>query len=126
MDIIYEKLRHWDYNYKNYLVRLKQGASIALKGMYMIQTYFSLSGSDSDTWILDIACGLYIYNLLQQLQNIKGLKRGDLELYGVSGESISAEAAGTCMLDLPSDKYLELKNCYYMSKVIRNIISISL
>ena len=92
----------------------------------MIQIYFSLSGSDSDTWVLDTAYGSYIYNLLQQLQNIKGLKRGNLELYGASGESISTETMKTYMLDLPSGKTLKLKGYYYMPKVIRNIISIPL
>ena len=32
----------------------------------------------------------------------------------------------TCKLDLSSGKILELKNHYYVSKVIRNIISIPL
>ena len=48
-------------------------------------------------------------------------ERGDLELYGASGEFISTETVGTYMLDLPSDKILELKDCYYISKIIRNI-----
>ena len=47
------------------------------------------------------------------------MKRGNLELYGTSEESISAEAMGTYMLNLSSDKILELKNCYYISKIIR-------
>ena len=57
LDIIcsfYGKFGHWENNCKNYLARLKQGASIVPKGVYMIQTYFLLSGSDSDTWILDL------------------------------------------------------------------------
>ena len=54
------------------------------------------------------------------------LKKGDFELYGARGESIQVEAIGTYMLKLPSRKILELKNCYYMPKIIRNIISISL
>ena len=36
------------------------------------------------------------------------------------------EAMRICMLDLSSDKILELKDCYYMPKIIRNIIFISL
>ena len=92
----------------------------------MIQTYFSLSDSDSNIWILDTICRSYICNSLQRLQNIKDLKRGDLELYGASGESISIEAVKICMLDLSSNKILELKDCYYIPKVIRNIISIPL
>ena len=64
MDIIYEKFRHWEYNCKNYLARLKQGASVTPKDMYMIQTYF-LSDSDFDIWVLDIICESHICNLLQ-------------------------------------------------------------
>ena len=104
---------------------MKQSASIAPKGMYVIQIYFSLSDSDY-TWILDTACGSHICNSLQRLKNIKGLKRGDLELYNASGESISAEVVGTCMLDLSSGKILVLKDCYYIPKIIKNIISIPL
>ena len=112
MDIICDKFGHWENNCKNYLARLKQDACVASKGVYMIQIYFLLSGSNSDIWVLDTTCRSYIYNLLQQLQNIKGLKRGDLELYGASGESISTETVKTCMLDFLLDKILKLKTIY--------------
>ena len=65
MDIIYKKFRHWEYNCKNYFARLKQGASVTPKDMYMIQTYFSLSDSDSDIWILDTIYRSHICNSLQ-------------------------------------------------------------
>ena len=125
MDIIYsfhDKFRYWGYNWKNYLARLKQDASVASKSVYMIQTYFSLSGLDSDIWVLDITCRSYICNSLRRLQNIKGLKRGNLELYDANGESISTEAMGTSMLDLSLDKIFELKDCYYIPKVIETLI----
>ena len=54
------------------------------------------------------------------------LKKGDFELYGARGESIQVEAIGTYMLKLPYEKILELENCYYMPKIIKNIISILL
>ena len=120
------KIGYWKKNYKNYLASLKQGASVASKGVYMIQTYFLLSASNSDTWILDTVYGSHICNSLQQLQNIIGLKRGDLKLFDTSGESISAKTMGTCMLKSILDKTLELEEYYYMPKIIRNIISISL
>ena len=41
-------------------------------------------------------------------------------------ESLLAQRLGTYMLDLPSCKTLVLKDYYYIPKVIRNIISISL
>ena len=59
------KFGHWEYNCKNNLASLKQDASIVPKGVYMIQTYFLLSGSDSDAQVLDTVCGLYICNSLQ-------------------------------------------------------------
>ena len=78
----------------------------------MIQIYFSLSDSDYEILVLDTTCGSYFCSSLLQLQNIKDLKRGNLELYGASGESISAETVEICMLDLLSDKILELKDYY--------------
>ena len=67
-DIIYSfysKYGHWENNCKDYLARLKQGASVAPKSVYMIQTYFLLSGSDSNTWVFDTVCRSHIYNSLQ-------------------------------------------------------------
>ena len=62
-DIIYSfcsKFEYWEYNCKNNLASLKQDASVAPKGVYMIQTYFLLSGLDSNTWILDTTHGSHI------------------------------------------------------------------
>ena len=54
------------------------------------------------------------------------MKEGDFNLYGAGGDIIQAEAVGTYILKLPSGKVLELDNCYYMPKIIRNIVSIPL
>ena len=54
------------------------------------------------------------------------LKKDDFELYDAGRESIQAEAVGTYTLKLPSENILELENCYYMPKIIKNIISVSL
>ena len=61
---------------------------------------------------------------MQGLQGISKLNEGDFVLFGASGESIRAEAVGTMLLKLPSGKILELKDCYYMPSIIRNIISV--
>ena len=45
-------------------------------------------------------------------------------LFGASEESIKAEAIGTILLKLPSNKILKLKDCYYMPNIVKNIISI--
>ena len=94
--------------------------------MYEIHIILSLSSSNSDSWILDTAYSSHICKSLQRQQNIRVLKKGDFELHGTGGESIQAKTVGTYMLKLPFEKILELKNCYYMPKIIRNIISISL
>ena len=99
---------------------------ISNKGMYEIHTILLLNSSNSDSWKLDTACISHICKLLQGLQNIRVLKKGDFELYGAGGESIQAEAVWTYILKLPFGKILELKNYYYMPKIIRNIISVSL
>ena len=44
----------------------------------------------------------------------------------MSGEPIQAEAIGTYLLLLPSGNILELKDCYYVPNIIKNIISIPL
>ena len=117
---------HWKRNCKVYLTNVKPGVSDAPKGMYEIHAILSLDSSKSNSWVLDTACGHHICKSLQGLQNIRVLKEGDFGLYGAGGDSIQAEAVGTYILKLPSGKILELKDCYYMPKVIRNIISVPL
>ena len=54
------KAGHWKKNYKLYLATVKVSASDAPKGMYEIHTILSLSSSNSDSWVLDTACGSHI------------------------------------------------------------------
>ena len=105
---------------------MKTGANNAPKGMYEIHTILSLNSSISNSWVLDTACGFHICKSLQGLQKIRSLRKGDFELYGAGGDSIQAEAVGTYILKFPSGKILELTNCYYMPKIIRNIVSVPL
>ena len=94
--------------------------------MSEIHTILSLNSSISNSWVLDTACGFHICKSLQGLQKIRSLRKGDFELYGAGGDSIQAEAVGTYILKFPSRKILELTNCYYMPKIIRNIVSVPL
>ena len=94
--------------------------------MYEIHTILSLNSFISNSWVLDTNYDFYICKSLQELQKIKSLKKGDFKLYEAEGESIQAEAVGTKILKLPYEKILELTSCYYMPKIIRNIISIPL
>ena len=92
----------------------------------MIQINLSLSTSISDFWILDTAYGSHLCKSLQDLQKIRSLNKDDFELFGASGESIQVETMRIKILKLSSDKVLELKTCYYIFKVIKNIISVPL
>ena len=122
----YGKPGHWKRNCKVYLASMKNDASVASRGMNEVHTILSLDSSISNTWVLDTVYGHHICKSLQGLQRLRVLKEGDFELYGTGGESIQAEAVGINSLKLSSGKILELKNCYNMSKIIRNIISILL
>ena len=120
------KAGHWKRNCKAYLASVKPGASDGPKGMYEIHAILTLNSSVSNTWVLDTACGYHICKFLQGLHKLKVLKEGDFNLYGAGGDIIQAEAVGTYILKLPLGKVLELDNCYYMPKIIRNIVSIPL
>ena len=105
---------------------MKQDASGASKGLYMIQTNLSLSTSNSNSWVLDTACRSHICNSLQKLHQIRNLKKGDFKLYEASGEAIYTEAVGTYILLLSLGNILKLEECYNISNIIRNIIFIPL
>ena len=53
------------------------------------------------------------------------MTKGEVDLRVGNGASVAALAVGTYYLSLPSGLVLELDNCYYVSAMIRNIISIS-
>lgn len=120
------KAGHWKRNCKSFLASMKTDARVASKGMFMLHANLSLSSSNSNSWVLDTGCGFHICKSFHGLQKIKILKKGDFELYGAGGESIQAEAVGTYNLELPSGKLLQLEDCYYMPKIIRNVIFIPL
>ena len=106
------KQGHWKKKYRTYLASVKQDASGASKGLYMIQTNLSLSTSNSNSWVLDTACGSHICNSLQGLNQIRNLKKSDFKLYGTSGEAIYAKAVDTYILLLPLDNMIKLEECY--------------
>ena len=94
--------------------------------MYKIHKILLLSSPNSNSWVLDTVCGSHVCKLLQGLQNLGILKKGDFKLYGTGGESIQAKVMGTYMLMLSFGKILELENYYYIPKIIKNIIFVPL
>ncbi|KAL3497596.1 hypothetical protein ACH5RR_040328 [Cinchona calisaya] len=63
--------------------------------------------------------------LLQGLKRSRMLAKGEVDLRVGNGANVAALAVGTYCLSLPSGLVLELKDCYYVPSLIRNIISIS-
>ncbi|KAL3497764.1 hypothetical protein ACH5RR_040496 [Cinchona calisaya] len=61
---------------------------------------------------------------MQGLKRSKMLAKGEVDLCVGNGANVAALAVGTYYLFLPSDIVLELKNCYDILSLIRNIISI--
>ena len=92
----------------------------------MIPTNLSLSFLIFDSLVLDTVYRYHICKSLQGLHKVRRLKKGDFELYGTSRKTIYAEAIRTYILLLPLGKILELKDCYYIPNIIRNIISMPL
>ena len=79
-----------------------------------------------ESWILDTGCGNHICNHLQGFTRSRSLERGDMDLRVGERSIIGAEAVGTYSLSLPSGMVLELKDCYYVPRLIKNIISYDL
>ena len=77
-------------------------------GIYVIEVNLSTSSS----WVLDTGCGSHI------CINVQGLRVGNVA-------RVTALAVGVYDLTLPSGFVFQLKNCYYVTAVSRNIISVS-
>ena len=60
------------------------------------------------------------------LHEVKNLNKGDFKLFDTSRDFIQIEVVGIRFLKLPSNKVLELKICYYIFNIVRNIISVPL
>jgi len=54
------------------------------------------------------------------------LKKGEINLQVRNGANVVALASGSVSLIMPTGKVLVLENCYYVSKFVSNIISISM
>ena len=79
-----------------------------------------------ESWVLDTGCGNHICNHLQGFNRRKTLREDDMNLRVGEGTTIGAEVVGTYSLRLPSGMVLELESCYYVPRLIKNIISYDL
>lgn len=91
-------------------------------GIFMIDCFIT----SYESWVLDTGCGHHICNHLQGFKRSRKLKQGDVDLRVGEGSVVGAEAVGTYSLSLPSGLVLELENCFYVPRLIKNVISFDL
>ncbi|KAJ9553210.1 hypothetical protein OSB04_017255 [Centaurea solstitialis] len=91
-------------------------------GIFMIDCLIS----SYESWVLDTGSGNHICNHLQGFKRREKLRKDRSNLRVGEGTMLVAEAVGSYNLSLPSGLVLELENCYYVPKMIKNVISFDL
>ena len=114
---------HWKRNCKLYLedLKKKKSSEATTSGIYVIEVNLSTSAS----WVLDTGCGSHICVNVQGLRSSRSFAKGEVDLREGNGARVVALAVGDYDLTLPSGLVFQLKNCYYVPAVSRNIISVS-
>ncbi|WJX77910.1 hypothetical protein P8452_61178 [Trifolium repens] len=115
------KTGHWKRNCPKYLEDKKKGVAPTTSGIFVIEINLSTSTS----WVLDTGCGSHICTNVQDLKESRELAKGEVDLRVGNGARVAALAIGTYDLALPSGLIIQLKNCYYVPAISRNIISVS-
>ncbi|KAK2372365.1 secreted RxLR effector protein [Trifolium repens] len=115
------KTGHWKRNCPKYLEDKKKGVAPTTSGIFVIEINLSTSTS----WVLDTGCGSHICTNVQELKESRELAKGEVDLRVGNGARVAALAVGTYNLSLPSGLIIQLKNCYYVPAISRNIISVS-
>ena len=110
---------HWKRNCPKYLEDKKKGVSPS--DIYVIKVNLATSAS----WVFDTGCGTHIVSNVQGLQRSRKLAKGEVELRVGNGARVAALAIGTYSLPLPSGLVLELNNCYFVTSITKNIVSVS-
>ncbi|KAL0292701.1 UNVERIFIED_CONTAM: Retrovirus-related Pol polyprotein from transposon TNT 1-94 [Sesamum radiatum] len=82
--------------------------------------------SNSASWVLDSGCGAHICNDLQVLQRSRKLSKDEMILRLGNGKAVAAKAVGSLSLVVSNHVRIELKDCYYVSSMVKNTISISM
>ncbi|KAJ9552655.1 hypothetical protein OSB04_016700 [Centaurea solstitialis] len=91
-------------------------------GIFMIDCLIT----SYESWVLDTGSGNHICNHLQGFNRRETLRKDRSNLRVGEGTMLVAEAVGSYSLSLPSGLVLELENCYYVPKMIKNVISFDL
>ncbi|KAL0293564.1 UNVERIFIED_CONTAM: Retrovirus-related Pol polyprotein from transposon TNT 1-94 [Sesamum calycinum] len=82
--------------------------------------------TNSASWVLDTGCGAHICSDLQVLERSKKQSKDEVVLRLGNGKAVTAEAVGIINLVVSDRVRLELKDCYFVPSMIKNIMSIPL
>ncbi|KAL0391243.1 UNVERIFIED_CONTAM: Retrovirus-related Pol polyprotein from transposon TNT 1-94 [Sesamum calycinum] len=76
------------------------------------------------SWVLDTGCGAHICYNLHVLDRSRKLSKDEMILRLGDGKTVAVEAVGSLNLVISDHIRIELKDCYYVSNMIKNIIPI--
>ncbi|KAL0295897.1 UNVERIFIED_CONTAM: Retrovirus-related Pol polyprotein from transposon TNT 1-94 [Sesamum angustifolium] len=93
------------------------------QGMFVVEVNMV---TNSASWVMDTGCGAHICNELQVLQSCRKLSEDEVVLRLGDGKAVTTEAVGIINLVVSDHVRLELKDCYFVPNMIKNIISILL
>ena len=100
--------------------RKKDQPSEGMSDLLVIK--FDLTIFSSSNWILDSGSSAYLCTSVQGLEEVRGLKEGQITLRVGNGARVVAVAIGIYPLQLSLDISLILKDCYYIPITSRNLI----
>jgi hypothetical protein len=117
------KAGHWKRNCNVYLEKIKKAREPGPSGVYIVE--INLSSKNSLAWVLDTGCVSHICISMQGLKNPRRLAKGEVDLRVGNKAKVAALAVGTYEIQLPTGRILELRNCFFVPALSRNLISIS-
>ncbi|KAL0395444.1 UNVERIFIED_CONTAM: hypothetical protein Slati_4510600 [Sesamum latifolium] len=94
-----------------------------LSGMFVVEINII---SNSASWVLDTGCGTHICNDMQVLERSRRLSKDEMILSLDDEKAVVAEAVGSLRLVVSNHIRIDLKDCYFVPSMVKNIISIPL
>ncbi|KAL0406011.1 UNVERIFIED_CONTAM: hypothetical protein Slati_3915000 [Sesamum latifolium] len=90
-------------------------------GMFVVEINMIYN---SASWVLDTGCGAHICNDLQVLQRSRKLSKDEMILRLGDGKVVAAETVGSLSLVVSNHVRIDLKDCFFVPSMVKNIISI--
>ncbi|KAL0395417.1 UNVERIFIED_CONTAM: hypothetical protein Slati_4507900, partial [Sesamum latifolium] len=92
-------------------------------GMFVVEVNMI---SNSTSWVLDTGYGAHICNDLQVLERSRRISKDEMILRLGDGKDVAVEAVGSLSSVVSNHIRIDLKDCYFVPSMVKNIISITL